>query len=94
LFEEAVAAHKNKPVYSNMGTDLTFAELDELSRAFAAWLQKKSGLVAGDRVALMMPNILQYRSPYSACWGGGGGTCCRPCANWSKSLHFAAKCMR
>jgi len=60
LFEEAVAAHKNKPVYSNMGTDLTFAELDELSRAFAAWLQKKSGLVAGDRVALMMPNILQY----------------------------------
>jgi long-chain acyl-CoA synthetase len=60
LFEEAVATHKNKPVYSNMGTNLTFAELDELSRAFAAWLQKKSGLVAGDRVALMMPNILQY----------------------------------
>src|SRR4029077_12929601 len=50
----------NKPVYSNMGTNLSFAELDELSRAFAAWLQKKSGLVAGDRVALMMPNILQY----------------------------------
>ncbi|HLZ99118.1 MAG TPA: AMP-binding protein [Steroidobacteraceae bacterium] len=60
LFEEAVATHKNKPAYSNMGTRLTFAELDELSRAFAAWLQKKSGLAAGDRVALMMPNILQY----------------------------------
>ena len=60
LFEEAVATHKNKAAYSNMGTNLTFAELDELSRAFAAWLQKKSGLVAGDRVALMMPNILQY----------------------------------
>jgi len=60
LFEEAVATHKNKPAYSNMGTNLTFAELDVLSRAFAAWLQKKSGLAAGDRVALMMPNILQY----------------------------------
>ncbi len=60
LFEEAVAAHGSKPAYSNMGTVLTFAALDELSRAFAAWLQKESGLAAGDRVALMLPNILQY----------------------------------
>ena len=60
LFDEAVATHGNKPAYTNMGATLTFAQLDELSRAFAAWLQKKSGLAAGDRVALMMPNILQY----------------------------------
>jgi long-chain acyl-CoA synthetase len=60
LFEEACNTHGNKPAYTNMGATLTFAQLDELSRAFAAWLQKKSGLVAGDRVALMMPNILQY----------------------------------
>ena len=60
LFAEAVATHGNKPAYTNMGATLTFAQLDELSRAFAAWLQKKSGLQAGDRVALMMPNILQY----------------------------------
>ena len=60
LFEEAVATHGNKPAYSNMGATLTFAQLDALSAAFAAWLQKKSGLAAGDRVALMMPNILQY----------------------------------
>src|SRR6266853_2460052 len=60
IFEEACAAHRHSPAYSNMGTNLTFAELDVLSRAFAAWLQKKSGLAAGDRVALMMPNILQY----------------------------------
>ena len=39
---------------------MSYAQLDELSRAFAAWLQHKSGLVAGDRVALMMPNLLQY----------------------------------
>ena len=60
LFEEAVATHGNKPAYTNLGSTLTFAQLDELSRSFAAWLQKKSGLVPGDRVALMMPNILQY----------------------------------
>ena len=60
LFEEAVVAHGNKPAYTNMGATLTFAQLDALTRAFAAWLQKKAGLLAGDRVALMMPNILQY----------------------------------
>ncbi len=60
LFEEACATHKNKAAYTNFGATLTFAQLDALSAAFAAWLQKKSGLVAGDRVALMMPNILQY----------------------------------
>ena len=60
LFDEAVATHSPKPAYTNMGATLTYAQLDALSGAFAAWLQKKSGLVAGDRVALMMPNILQY----------------------------------
>jgi long-chain acyl-CoA synthetase len=60
MFEEAAAAYRNLPAYTNMGATLTYAQLDELSRAFAAWLQKKSGLAPGDRVALMMPNILQY----------------------------------
>jgi long-chain acyl-CoA synthetase len=60
LFDEACKLHGNKPAYSNLGATLTFAQLDALSRAFAAWLQNKSGLAAGDRVALMMPNILQY----------------------------------
>ena len=60
LFEKACAAYRNLPAYTNMGATLTFAQLDVLSHAFAAWLQRKSGLLAGDRVALMMPNILQY----------------------------------
>ena len=60
MFEEACAAHRHAPAYTNMGATLSFAQLDELSRAFAAWLQHKSGLSPGDRVALMMPNILQY----------------------------------
>ncbi|MGO9037520.1 MAG: AMP-binding protein [Steroidobacteraceae bacterium] len=60
MFEKACAAYGNLPAYTNMGATLSFAQLDELSRAFAAWLQRKSGLAAGDRVALMMPNVLQY----------------------------------
>ncbi|HEY2465519.1 MAG TPA: AMP-binding protein [Steroidobacteraceae bacterium] len=58
--EEALSTYRTLPAFSNMGATLTYAQLDELSRAFAAWLQHKSGLVRGDRVALMMPNILQY----------------------------------
>src|SRR5580693_8499897 len=60
IFEEACLAHRHSPAFSNLGATLSYAQLDELSRAFAAWLQQKSGLRAGDRVALMMPNTLQY----------------------------------
>jgi long-chain acyl-CoA synthetase len=60
VIEEAFASYRQLPAFTNMGATLTYAQLDELSRAFAAWLQRKSGLVRGDRVALMMPNILQY----------------------------------
>ena len=48
------------PAYQSMDTVMTFCELDDASRAFAAWLQKVAGLQRGDRVALMMPNLLQY----------------------------------
>jgi long-chain acyl-CoA synthetase len=60
MLEEAMTTYRREPAFTNMGATLSYAQLDELSRAFAAWLQKKSGLVRGDRVALMMPNILQY----------------------------------
>ncbi|MDP9084243.1 MAG: AMP-binding protein [Pseudomonadota bacterium] len=60
IFEEACAKHRHLPAFTNLGATLSYAQLDVLSRAFAAWLQKKSGVTAGDRVALMMPNILQY----------------------------------
>jgi long-chain acyl-CoA synthetase len=58
--EAAFTTFRQLPAFTNMGATLTYAQLDELSRAFGAWLQHKSGLVRGDRVALMMPNILQY----------------------------------
>jgi long-chain acyl-CoA synthetase len=60
VIDEAFVNFRQQPAFTNMGATLTYAQLDELSRAFAAWLQHRSGLVRGDRVALMMPNVLQY----------------------------------
>lgn len=48
------------PAYSNMGASLSYAELDQASRDFAAYLQGALGLRRGERVALMLPNLLQY----------------------------------
>ena len=59
LMQEAFTKHANKVAYSFMGKELTFAQVDAQSRVFAAYLQSL-GLVRGDRVALMMPNIPQY----------------------------------
>jgi len=59
VFEESVAKYAARPAFSCMGKAITFAELDTLSRAFGAYLQD-IGCTKGTRVALMMPNILQY----------------------------------
>ena len=50
----------DRPAYSSMGQTMSYAELDRQSRAFAAWLQHDLSLRRGDRVALMLPNLLQY----------------------------------
>ena len=60
LFEDACRKHAASTAYANMGCKLRYADVDEQSRRFGAWLQKEAGLGKGDRVALMMPNILQY----------------------------------
>ena len=59
LMEESFERHASKPAYSFMGKDVSFAQVDSLSQAFAAYLQGL-GLVKGDRVAIMMPNMPQY----------------------------------
>ena len=59
LFEQSCAQFGDKPSYVNMGRVLSFAELERQSRSFAAWLQSL-GLAKGTRVALMMPNCLQF----------------------------------
>jgi long-chain acyl-CoA synthetase len=59
LLEESFRKYRDQKAYLFMGKAYTFGWLDEASRAFAAYLQS-SGLAAGDRVALMMPNVPQY----------------------------------
>ncbi|AYA40278.1 long-chain-fatty-acid--CoA ligase FadD [Xenorhabdus nematophila] len=60
MFENAVAHYADQVAFINMGEVMTFRKLEERSRAFAAYLQNGLGLKKGDRVALMMPNLLQY----------------------------------
>jgi len=59
MLEESFQANAAKQACVCMGKTMTYAELDAASRAFAAWLQSK-GLQRGARVAIMMPNVLQY----------------------------------
>ncbi|MCY9842919.1 long-chain-fatty-acid--CoA ligase FadD [Vibrio caribbeanicus] len=60
MFEQSVQKYADQPAYTNMGAVMTFRKLEERSRAFAAYLQNELKLKKGDRVALMMPNLLQY----------------------------------
>jgi long-chain acyl-CoA synthetase len=59
VFEESCRKFATRPAFSCMGRTITFADLDALSSTFGAWLQS-IGCAKGTRVALMMPNILQY----------------------------------
>jgi long-chain acyl-CoA synthetase len=59
LFEQSIAKYRDRPAFHSMGKTITFDELDKRSRDFGAWLQAK-GLAKGARVAIMMPNCLQY----------------------------------
>ncbi len=59
LFEDACAKFGDQVAYISMGKEMTYRQLDEESKHFAGWLQSL-GLKKGERVALMMPNLLQY----------------------------------
>ena len=65
LFEHSFAAYPNNAAYTNMGKTLTYADLNELSMRFACFLQQELGLTRGERVAIMLPNVLQY--PVAMC---------------------------
>jgi long-chain acyl-CoA synthetase len=59
LICDALRRHADKRAYVQLGHAVTYGGIDRLSAAFAAWLQA-AGLVKGDRIALMLPNVLQY----------------------------------
>lgn len=60
LFAEAFAKYKDLPAYTNMGQVLTYAQTDTLANNFASFLKSKLSLAKGERVAIMMPDIMQY----------------------------------
>ena len=60
VLRQSCVRYASLPAFSNMGTSISFAELDRKSRDFAAYLQGSLGLSRGDRVGIMMPNLLQY----------------------------------
>lgn len=60
VFEQSTKKYASLPAYHNMGRDLSFAELAQLSKNFASYLQNVLKLERGSRVAVMMPNVLQY----------------------------------
>lgn len=60
MFEEACGQFAERPAFTAIGQTLTFAEIDRLSRDFAAYLMGPAGLVSGQRVAIQLPNLCQY----------------------------------
>ncbi len=60
FFEDIFKKYGDKVAFENMGVPLTFSKLDQLSTQFAAYLQQGLGLKKGDRIAIQMPNLLQF----------------------------------
>jgi long-chain acyl-CoA synthetase len=60
FFQAACRTYADRVAFENMGKQLTFKQLDELSTAFAAFLQNELGLKKGERIAIQMPNLLQF----------------------------------
>ena len=65
MVEHSFQEWPDRPSYTNMGTTISYRQLDELSMQFACYLQKDLGLTRGERVAIMLPNTLQY--PIAMC---------------------------
>jgi len=59
LFEKSCVKFKDRAAFENMGVEMTYGEVDQLSKDFAAYLQS-IGLIKGDRIAIQMPNLLQF----------------------------------
>jgi long-chain acyl-CoA synthetase len=60
LLEHSMTKHAARPAYTSMGRALLYADVERMSGDLAAWLQQAAGLSHGDRLAIMLPNILQY----------------------------------
>lgn len=59
VFEKSAAQYSDRPAFSNLGTTLSYSEMDQLTGHLASYLQRLPNMKKGDRVAIMMPNVLQ-----------------------------------
>ena len=60
LLDDAMQRYADKPAFRSFGQTLTYAEVDRLSGAFCAWLQHTLGVKKGDRIAVMLPNLIAF----------------------------------
>ncbi|MGE0762268.1 MAG: AMP-binding protein [Bdellovibrionales bacterium] len=60
LFEQSCQRWQDRAAFTNMGAELSYSDLNDLSTDFASYLQNVAGLKKGDRIAIQMPNVLQY----------------------------------
>jgi len=79
LVEDSCRRFHALPAFSSMGTVMTYAELDRQSRSFGAYLQRERGMRPGDRMAIVLPNLLQYRvALFGALRAGVVAVSCNP----------------
>jgi long-chain acyl-CoA synthetase len=71
LLDDALARHAGRPALTSMGRTTTFAELDLMATRFASWLQSQ-GVAKGDRVAIMMPNLMPFAAAVIGTLRAGG----------------------
>jgi len=60
MFQQSTEKFRDRPAYSNLGRSLSYNDVDNMTRDFAAYLTSVAGLKKGDRIAIMLPNLLQY----------------------------------
>lgn len=71
IFDQACSKYSEKPAFSSFGQSISYGELNELSDAFAAYLQNETNLKPGDRIAVQLPNLLQYPVAVYGAWKAG-----------------------
>lgn len=60
MYDEVINKYRNRPAFTSLGRTITYNELDKFANAFAGYLQLKTNLKPGDRIAIQLPNIIQY----------------------------------
>ncbi len=71
LLDKSFVKYRDRVAFENMGVQLTYGQLDKLSEDFAAYLQQELGLKKGERIAIQMPNLLQFPIVFIGHYGLG-----------------------